>query len=259
MTRTVLLHSLLTLSLSLLLVVPSMAGAAELKVFCTHALTPALEQLKADFESKTGNKLVIIDSTSIAAAKRIQAGEAGDVAILTDSVNKDLVKQGKLDPKSVKDIAVTGISVAVKAGAPKPDISTVEAFKKTLLAAKSIAYSDPAAGGYSGIVAARGIQRLGLTDQLKSKTTMVGGGGAVGPLAADGRVELAIQMESELKATKGVDIVGPLPGDLQDLTLFSAAVMTGSKNAAGAEKLIKLFKSKKAIPVLKATGMQMPK
>ena len=170
-----------------------------------------------------------------------------------------MVKQGKLDPKSVNDVAATGISVGVRAGAPKPNISTVDAFKQALLSAKSIAYSDPADGGYSGIVAARVVQRLGLTDQLKPKTTLVGGGGAVGPLAASGKVELAIQMESELRATKGIDIVGPLPGDLQDLTLFSAGVFAGSKNAAAGERLIKLFKSKKAVPVLKETGMQLPK
>jgi molybdate transport system substrate-binding protein len=254
--RTVLRHSLTTLALSILLVIPSIAGAAELKVFCTHALTPAMEQLGPDFERSTGYKLVIIDVTSGAAVKRIQGGETADLALLTGAAIRDLAKQGKLDQASVSDLASTVIGVAVRAGAAKPDISSVAAFKQTLLAAKSIAYSDPAAGGGSGIHFAKVVQRLGLTEQLKPKTTLVGGGGAVGPLAASGQVELAIQMKSELLATKGVQYVGPLPEELQEVTLFSAGIFSSSKNAAGAKRLIRLLKSKKAAPVLKATGMQ---
>lgn len=256
MIRTVLLRFLTKLSLSILLVIPSIAGAAELKVFCTHALTPAMEQLGPDFERSTGYKLVIIDATSGATVKRIQGGETADLAISTGAAIRDLAKQGKLDSASVSDLASTGIGVAVRTGAPKPDISSVAAFKQTLLAAKSIAYSDPAAGGGSGIHFAKVVQRLGLTEQLKPKTTLVGGGGAVGPLVASGQVELAVQMKSELLAAKGVQYVGPLPGDLQEVTLFSAGIFSGSKNAAGAKSLIRLLKSKKAAPVLKATGMQ---
>jgi molybdate transport system substrate-binding protein len=246
----------MTLSLALL-GISSLAGAAELKVICTHALTPALQQLAPDFERSTGNKLVIIDTTTGAAMKRIQGGETADVVLLIGSAIRDLAKQGKVNPKSVKDIATTGISVAVRAGAPKPDISTPAALKQTLLSAKSIAYSDPAAGGGSGIHFAKVVERLGLTDQLKSKTTLVNG--AVGPLAAEGRVELAVQMESELRAIKGIDIVGPLPGDLQDITLFTAGIFSGSKNADGGKKLIKMLKSAKAAPVLKDSGMQLSK
>ncbi len=258
MIRTVLLHWLM-FSLFLLLVVPSAAGAVELKVFCTHALTPAMEKLAPEFERKTGTKLVIFDSTTGAAMKRISSGEVADVVILTGSAIRKLAQEGKLDPKTVKDIAATGISVAVRAGAPKPDISSASALKQAVLSAKSIAYTDPAAGGASGIHFAKVLQRLGIADQVKPKTTLVGGGGAVGPLVASGKAEMGVQMESELRATKGIEIVGPLPGDLQDLTLFSGGIFAGSKNAAAGKRLIKFLRSAKAAPVLKATGMQIPK
>ena len=251
MIRTV-LYFLTTLSLCILLIVPSSAKAAELKVICTHALTPAVEQLTADFERSTGQKLVIIDATSATAVKRIQAGETFDVAILLGPAIRDLAKQGKLDPASVTDLATTSVGLAVRTGAPKPDISSVAALKKTLLAAKSIAYSTD---GGSGIYFAQVIQRLGLAEQLKPKITLVGGGAAVGPLAASGQVELAVQMKSELMASKGVEWVGPLPPEVGEAFLFSAGVFHDSKNAAGAKSLIQLLKSKKAVPVLKATGM----
>jgi len=257
LTRNVLLLSLFSLFLLMTVALP--AAAAELKVFCTHALTPAMEQLVANFERTTGNKVVIIDSTTGAAVKRIQGGESADVAILGDPAIRSLAKEGKLDPKSVKAIGSTGVAIGVKAGAPKPDISTPAALKQTLLAAKSVAYSDPAAGGGSGIHFAKVVQRLGIADQLKPKTTLVGGGGAVGPLAAEGKVQLAVQMESELRAVKGVDVVGQLPGDFQEVTLFSAGIFTGSKNAAGGKKLIQMLKSAKSAPILKASGVQVAK
>lgn len=249
-------HFLTTLSLSILLAVPTIAGAAEVKVICTHALTPAVEQLKADYDRSTGNKLVIIDATSADAMKRIQGGESFDLAILLGPAIRDLAKQGKLDPASVADLANTGVGIAVKKGAPKPDISTVPAFKNTLLKAKSLAYSE--AGG-SGLYFAEVVKRMGLTEQLKSKTTLVGGGGAVGPLAVSGQVELAVQMKSELYAVKGVDYVGPLPGEYGKAFLFSAGVFSNTKNAAGAKSLIQLLRSKKAEPVLLSTGMDLVK
>jgi len=250
---------MVSLSLSLLLAVSSTANAAELKVFCTHALTPALEKLGPGFETATGNKLVVIDSTSGAAVKRIQSGEVADVALLTGAAIRNLAKQGKLDSASVIDIGSTGIAVGVRAGAPKPDISSVAAFKQTLLSVKSLAYSDPADGAASGIHINKVLERLGLADQLRPKITLVGGGGAVGPLAASGAVEMVVQMESELRASPGVTVVGPLPAELQDLTLFSAAVFVGSKNIAGANSLIQMLKSPKSAPLLEATGMQLPK
>jgi len=249
-------HLLTTLSLSLLLIVPTIAGAAEVKVICTHALTPAVEQLKADYDRSTGNKLIIIDATSADAMKRIQGGESFDLAILLGPAIRDLAKQGKLDPASVADLAVTGVGIAVKKGGPKPDISTVPAFRNTLVTAKSIAYSE--AGG-SGIYFAEVVNRMGLTDQLKPKTTLVGGGGAVGPLAVSGKVELAVQMKSELYAVKGVDYVGPLPGEYGKSFLFSAGIFANSKNAVGAKSLIQLLRSKQAEPVLLSTGMDLVK
>jgi molybdate transport system substrate-binding protein len=249
-------HFLTTLSLSLLLAIPSVAAAVEVRVICTHALTPAVEQLKADYEKSTGNKLVVIDATSADAMKRIHGGESFDLAILLGPAIRDLAKQGKLDPASVTDLAITGVGIAVKKGAPKPDISTVEAFRKTLLAAKSIAYSE--AGG-SGIHFADVVKRMGLTEQLKPKTTLVGGGGAVGPLAVSGQVELAVQMKSELYAVKGIDYVGPLPGEYGKPFLFSGAIFSNSKNVAGAKSLIQLLTSKKAEPVLLSTGMDLIK
>src|SRR3954464_454659 len=144
------------------------AQAAEVKVFTSVALTDALNGLAPIFEKKTGNKLTISYDLAAVQKKRILEGERADVIILTRVMMDDLAKQNKLAPDNIVNITSTPVALAVRAGAPKPDISTTEAFKQTSLSAKSISYADPAKGGLSGVVAGRAIERLGIAEQMKS-------------------------------------------------------------------------------------------
>jgi molybdate transport system substrate-binding protein len=154
---------------------------------------------------------------------KILAGEAADVVVMSDTAIDQLIGQGRLAAGSRVDIARTGIGVAVREGAAKPDISTPEAFKQALLAARSIAYVDPASGGTSGIYFATVLQRLGITDAVKDKT-ILRPGGFVAELVARGEAELAVHQISEIIPVKGAVLVGPLPRELQKVTVYSAAV-----------------------------------
>jgi molybdate transport system substrate-binding protein len=155
------------------------AYAAEVKVMSTVALTPTLDELKAKYES-SGNRLVIVYNTIAGLRKQIDAGETADVLILSRPVLEALQSQGKVADGSIANMGKTYVAIGVRTGAPLPDISTAEKLKAALLAAKSISYADPAKGGASGVYFARVIDRLGITDQMKSKTVLVPGGGSSG-------------------------------------------------------------------------------
>jgi molybdate transport system substrate-binding protein len=229
--------------------------AAELKVFTSVALTQALNELAPIFEQKTGNKLVISYDLAAVQKKRILDGERADVIILTRAMMEDLAKQNKLASPDIVNVAGTPVALAARAGAPKPDISTVEAFKQTLLAAKSISYADPAKGGLSGVVAGKAIDRLGIADQMKAKTTLVPG--AQSPeLVAKGEVELGIAQASEIVPIAGVQLVGPLPGELGSLTLFTGGVGAESGSADAAKALIEFLSGPEAGPHFKTKGFE---
>ena len=166
-----------------LMLLATVADAAEVKVFTSVALTNALDELAPIFEQKTGNKLTISYDLAAVQKKRILDGERADVIILTRSMMDDLAKQNKLAPFNIVNVASTPVALAARVGAPKPDISTADAFKQTLLSAKSISYADPAKGGLSGVVAGRAIERLGIAEQMKSKTTLVPGAQSPGLVA----------------------------------------------------------------------------
>jgi molybdate transport system substrate-binding protein len=229
--------------------------AAELKVFTSVALTQALNELSPIFEQKTGNKLVIDFNLAAAQKKRILDGERADVIILTRAMMEDLVRQNKLAPGNIVNVAGTPVSLAARAGAPKPDISTVDGFKQTLLSAKSISYADPAKGGLSGVVAGKAIERLGIAEQMKAKTTLVPG--AQSPeLVAKGEVELGIAQASEIVPITGVQLVGPLPGELGSLTLFTGGVGAESGSAEAAKALIEFLAGPEAAPHFKSKGFE---
>jgi molybdate transport system substrate-binding protein len=229
--------------------------AAELKVFTSVALTQALDEFSPIFEQKTGNKLVISYDLAAVQKKRILDGERADVIILTRSMMEDLAKQNKLAPGNLVNVAGTPVALAARAGAPKPDISTVEAFKQTLLAAKSISYADPAKGGLSGVVAGKAIERLGIADQMKAKTMLVPG--AQSPeLVAKGEVELGIAQASEIVPIAGVQLVGPLPGEVGSLTLFTGGVGAESGSADAARVLIEFLSGPEAAPHFKSKGFE---
>jgi molybdate transport system substrate-binding protein len=166
------------------------------------------------------------------------------------------VKEGKASAGTVTVLARAGYAVVVRKGAPKPDIATPEALKRALLAAKSITYLDPAAGGTSGVHFMRVLDRLGIAAEMKPKTILHPNAHAAGVLVANGEAEIGINLIQELMPLPGIEIVGPLPGDLQNTLAFAAVVMTGAKDAAAAKALINFLHTPEAAAVIKAKGME---
>ncbi len=205
------------------------AHTAEIKGMSTVALTPTLDELTPKYESGSGNKLIIVYSTIADLKKRIEAGETADVMILSRAVLDDLQTQGKVTQGSIVNLGSSYVAIGVRAGAPQPDITTAEKLKEALLATKSISYADPAKGGASGVYFAKVLDRLGITDQMKFKTVLVPGAQA-GELVAKGEVEMGVAQASEIAAVPGTQVVGPLPGDLNSVIVFSVGVGSTSKD-----------------------------
>ena len=185
--------------------------------------------------------------------RQIVAGTSFDVAILTPALIADLVKHGKASPDTSLDVAKAGLGVAIRPGSPKPDISNADAFKRTLLAAKMIAYSKE---GQSGAMMTRIIKRLGLTEQLRSKTILeTRSGMSVAPVMED-KADLAFTLISEILPIQGVEFAGPLPAGVQEYVVFSAGISPGVGNAAAAKALIDFMRAPAAVPNLKARGLE---
>jgi molybdate transport system substrate-binding protein len=241
-----------------LLVLGLKAEAAELKVLSAIGMQSVMEDLGPKFERATGHKLAISFATAGAAVKRAQGGEAADVVIATRQGIDGLVKNGKAAADNVTVLASAGISVAIRKGAPKPDISSPDALKRTLLAAKSISYVDPASGGASGIHFIKVLDRLGIANEMKSKTVFPNpkAPAEVGVLVAKGEAEIGVHIIVELISVAGIDLVGPLPGDLQNTIVFSAAIMSGAKDATAAKALVNFLRTPEAVAVIKAKGME---
>ena len=231
---------------------------AELVVFSTIGVRSAAEQLFAQFDKASGHTLAVTWGTAPMLVKRIENGDTADVVILSRAGIDALNKLGKIAPGTDTTLASSGVGIAVKAGAPKPDISTAEALKKTLLAAKSIAYSEPSAGGASGVYFAKLLERMGIAEQMKPKTKYPPPGGFSANLLMTGDAELAVQQKPELLHVAGVEIVGLLPGDLNVITEFAVAIMTGGKNADAAAALIEMLQSPEAAAVFRSKGLDTP-
>ncbi len=233
------------------------AAAAEIKVVTSGAFTAAYLQLAPEFERTTHNKLDTgfgpsMGTTKNAIPVRLARGEAIDVVIMASPALDDLIKQGKVLAGSRVDLVQSRIALAVKAGAPHPDISTVDALKRTLLAAKSIAYSDSASGVYLSAVL---FPKLGIADQIKAKSKKIEAD-PVGGVVASGEFEIGFQQISELRPVKGIDIVGPLPPGAQRVTVFSAGIPVTSKQPDAAKALIQYLASPARIPVIEKTGLE---
>jgi molybdate transport system substrate-binding protein len=227
--------------------------AAEIKVLASNGVREALLELAPAFERETGNKLVITFGLAAALKRQIEAGEAFDLAILTSSGIDDLAKQGKVDAASRASIARSGVGIGIKKGGPRPDIGTPGAFKRTLLAAKSITWAKE---GASGIYFASLLERIGIADQIKPKAVVAASGAEVGKLVAGGQVELGVILVNELMAAPGVEVLGPLPAELQNYTVFHAGVGVGSKDSSAAKALIKFLTTPAAGAVFKAKGQE---
>jgi len=234
----------------------NIAGAAEIKVLSSPAVHAVMEELGPKFERASGHRLVITYMPSGAVVKRLQGGETTDVAITTREGGDSLVKDGKAAAGDVTVFALSGIGVAVRKGAPRPDISSAEALKSTLLAAKSITYSKPAEGGASGIHFAKVLDRLGIANEMKSKTVFLPKSGPVAVLVASGEAELGVQQLPELLPVAGIEIIGPLPGDLQSTTVIAAVIMKAAGNVAAAKALVDFLRTPEAASVIRAKGME---
>jgi molybdate transport system substrate-binding protein len=228
------------------------ANAAELKVISTQAPELAYRELVPQFEKATGHTVKTTFTGTLDAKKRIAAGEFFDVLIMASPEIEEFLGKGTLAPGSRVDIAKSGVGIGVKAGAPKPDISTTEAFKKTLLAAKSIGYSTGPSGNYViGL-----FERLGIADQVKPKLKQTPTGVFVGTITASGEAEIGIQQVSEMAQFPGVDYVGPLPADIQKMTVFTSGVAANAKEPAAGKALLKFITSPDAAASFKKRGME---
>ena len=243
-------RSMIAVAASLLL--PSMAQAAELKLLASTAIKFAYFELLPQFENATGHKVTVAWSSTPSIQKRIADGEAADVVILGSSGTEELVKLGKIAAGARVDFAKSGVGVAVRAGAPKPDISSADAVKNSVLAAKSVAYS----AGASGIYLLGMFQKMGISDQVKAKTATVKPGELVGDVVARGDAELGFQQVSELIPVKGIQYLGPLPPEIQNVTVFAGGVHSASKEADAAAALVKFLTAPAAIPTIKKHGLE---
>lgn len=246
-----------TLALAIIEAIMSQLGyAAEIRVASAGAFKQVLTALTPQFETATGNKLVVRFQTVGQHLALIRNGqEEFDVAILTPDAIEDLVREGKVVSGSRANLAKVGIGVAVKTGAPLPDIGTVEAFKRTLLAATSVAYIDPKSGGSSGIYVARLLDRLGIASEVNAKAKLIHGG-AVANHIADGEAEIGIHQISEILPVAGTTLVGPLPEAIQNFTVYAAGISTTVKSDASARALIGFLSGPDSVPVIKSRGME---
>jgi molybdate transport system substrate-binding protein len=251
MTRTI---SCVAAAATLLLAQASVASAAEIKVFSTVGVKAVMEELVPKFEKETGNKLNITWSTAALLTKRVQNGEMADAMILIKGNIDSLLKDGKVAPGSDALFAKSIFAVGVKAGAPKPDISTIDALKSTLLASKGVSYSDPATGGASGVYIVKQFERMGITEQMRPKSKFPPSGGFSGTLLVSGEADIAIQSKPELLSVPGVDVVGPLPGDMAFTVVYSAGVGSGATQPEAAKAWVKFLTSPEAQAVFKAKG-----
>lgn len=233
----------------------SPAKAAEVKVLSAGVMKEVILTLKPEFEREAGYKLTVDVAPAGTLARRIEAGEPFDLVVVPRRRIEGLIEKGKVSAGSRTDLAGVGIGVVVKAGAPLPDISTVEAFKRAVLAAKSIAHTDPAAGATSGIYLAGLFRKLGIADEVNAKVTLVPGGSSA-PLVARGEVELAVQQASEILNVPGTAYAGPLPPEIQNITVYSGGIGAKAQEAAAAKAFLAILSGPRAARLLKPHGLE---
>ena len=233
---------------SLLLIMSTVAHSAELKVFASRAVWTVLQEIGPGFEKETGHKLTLVTGLSPEFLKRINAGESFDVIAAPPPALDGLIKNGKVEASSKVNLVRSAVGVVVRAGAPKPDVSSVEAFKQTLLKAKSITYL-PVPG------VPQLLERLGLKEALASKTRVPDTEIST-ELVARGEIELAIIVVTQAFTTPGVELAGPLPKEIQSYSVFGGAISTGSQAPGPAQHLLDFFRTSRALEVIKAQGME---
>jgi molybdate transport system substrate-binding protein len=235
-----------------------MASPIELKILSTTAMKMVFEELSPDFERDSGHRLAVTLGPSLQLEKHIGEGEAADMAILTRAGAEDLIARGRIVSGSLVDIARSSIGIAVPKGAKWPDISSAEGFKRALLAAKSIAVSKPVGGGASGVHMAKVFEQLGITVEVAAKAKYGAGGarGLAGLVVLRGEADIGIQQMAELMAVDGIDVVGPLPAELQSVTQFTAAIPTNASHPAAGRDVIDFLTTPHAKRVIRAKGLE---
>jgi len=227
------------------------AEAAEVKVIAGVATRAVMEELGPQFERALGHKLVIWYGNNTTIRRRMAAGEAFDLATFSKTSLDEYTKLGKIAAETHTAIARVGMGVAARAGTPKPDISSADAFKRALLDAKSVSYNPQ---GGPGIHLARVMERLGIAEQMKAKMKPVAKGAL--QAVADGKADLGFGFTNEILSTRGAELVGPLPPELQRYNLVTAGVATAAEQPEAAKALIKFLRSPAAVAVIKAKGME---
>jgi molybdate transport system substrate-binding protein len=228
------------------------AEAAEVKLIGSNALKTALEELAPAFEKATGHKIAVVWGAAVPLKARIEMGAAFDLTVLPTPAIEDLVSQGKLAAGTQATLAHSGIGVAVRKGAPKPDIGTTEAFKRALLNAKSIAYVEQ---GGTGIYLKALLPRLGLADALKDRTKLLPPENPAAHAIANGEAELGMTQVSEILPYAGAELVGPFPAEIQLTTTFAVGIAAGTKEADVAKALVRFLTAPGAGAVFKAKGL----
>ena len=241
--------------LLVLVAVPAVpARADELIVFSAGAVRAIVTELSEAFRQETGHAVALSFGTVGVTRGKITSGAPVDVVIMTDTAVDDVIREGGLAAGSRTDLARTGMGVGVRDGAPRPDISTPEAFKATLLAAKSLVYVDPAQGATSGIHFKSVLERLGIADAVRAKTQLVAGGYPAEKVAS-GEAELVVHQISEIVPVKGVVMIGPLPADLQKVTVYSAGLAARSTHPEAARAFMAFLTRPAFKPKFAAAGL----
>ena len=238
------------------------ATAADIKVLTAGAYKPVILALQADFEAQTGHRLKIENDTAGALQRRVSGGEAFDVLVITPGALAQLVQAGKVvdgskNEGATRSLARVAIGVAVKSGAALPDISTVATFQNALLNARAVAYIDPVAGGSSGIYLSQLFEKWGMAERIKAKAVLVPGG-LVAERVVNGQADIAIHQISEILAVPGATLVGPIPAEIQNYTVYAGGVSMAAAEPAAARALLDLLAGPAAATVLKSKGMEAP-
>jgi molybdate transport system substrate-binding protein len=227
-------------------------NAAEVTVIASTAMREVMDELVPMFERASGHKVAISFLSGAVLPVKVKEGAQADVVVTTPATIDDLVAAGRVAPNTRVDFVRSGAGVAVRAGAPKPNVATPDAFKAALLAAKTVGYSQ----GPSGVHFMTVLARLGITDQVKAKGVVPPLGSRVGTLIAEGKAEIGVQQITELLQIPGIDFVGPLPKELQANIVYATATPTSAKEKVGAAALVKFLSSEPALPVIKKVGLE---
>ena len=248
----------LSLALLFMAAAPSIALSSDLRVLSGSGVLPVMNEIIPQFERTSGHRVSIVYGTVGEMAGRVQKGEVADIVIASAPQIESLEKLGKVVAGTRTDLAKTGVGLFVRKGASKPDISSVEAFKRTMLASKSIGWNDPAAGAPVSIYMLGAFERMGIAKEMKEKTTAFKKRSERFEAVARGDVEIGFNQISEIVAAPGIDLLGPLPAAIQHYTLFTAGIVASSANQEAAKALLAFVASPAAKAIMHARGFETP-